>query len=573
MPTPTAEAESLLSIEIGTIHTRVLLFDLVDGQYRFLGASRVPSTYGAPYYDISEGIYRALKQLQDGTARVFLEDSRLVIPSRTDGAGIDSLVLIFTAGPGLRIAVLGLLEDVSLESARRLAASTQSVLVEAIGLNDRRKHEEQIDALLKAKPDLILIAGGTEKGSTRSVSKIADLVSMVLQLTPEDRLPEIIYAGNQAMQDHVIEVLSRFGEVQVAPNVRPTIENEALAPAQEMLARTVMRIRNQHLGGLQAYASITSAAPAPSSHAFGRMIRYFSQINNSQKSVLGVDLGASYTTLATAQQGNLELSVYNLGMGAGLKLALEKSELAEITRWLPMQIPDDEVRDYLWQKTLFPASLPATVETLAIEQAAARQILALALRTHRMRYKNPLQSFEPVLVSGATLAHTSPAQTLLMLLDGLQPVGTTTFVLDPYGLMPALGAAAEVNAMLPVQVVESNAFVNLGTVLSPVSNARDGISIMNVRIEYESGEESTHEIRQGYLYQLPIQSGQAARIHLEPLRPVEIDPLHSADTRSFKVIGGICGTVIDARGRSITLPADDSRRRDMLKKWATVLDS
>ena len=113
MSTPTAEAESLLSIEIGTIHTRALLFDLVDGQYRFLGASRVPSTFGAPYYDISEGIYRALKQLQDGTARVFLEDSRLVIPSRADGAGIDSLVLIYTAGPGLRIAVLGLLEDVA----------------------------------------------------------------------------------------------------------------------------------------------------------------------------------------------------------------------------------------------------------------------------------------------------------------------------------------------------------------------------------------------------------------------------------------------------------------------------
>mgnify|MGYP001243205167 CR=1 FL=1 len=573
MSTPTAEAESLLSIEIGTIHTRALLFDLVDGQYRFLGASRVLSTYGAPFYDISEGIFQALKQLQDGTARNFLEDSRLVIPGRADGAGIDSLVLTYTAGPGLRIAVLGLLEDVSLESARRLVTSTQGVLVEAIGLNDHRKHEVQVDALLKAKPDLIVIAGGTEKGATRSVGKIIELVSMVLQLTPRDHLPEIMYAGNQAMQKHVTEALSRFGEVQVAPNVRPTIDNEVLAPAQEMLAKTVTRIRNQHLGGLQAYASITSAAPTPSSHAFGRMVRYLSQINNPQKYVLGVDLGASYTTLAAAQEGKLELSVYPLGLGAGLKYALEKSDLAEITRWLPMHIPDDQVRDYLWQKTLFPASIPASVETLAIEQAAARQILNLAVRTHRARYQNPLQSFEPVIVSGSALAQTSPAQTLLMLLDGLQPVGTTTFVLDPYGLTPALGAAAEVNAMLPVQVVESNAFVNLGTVISPLSNARYGTSIMNVRIEYESGEEAIHEIRQGNLYQLPIQPGQTARIHMEPLRPIEIDPMHNADTRSFKVIGGVCGTVIDARGRPLALPADDSRRRDMLKKWAMALGS
>ena len=84
---------------------------------------------------------------------------------------------------------LGLLEDVSLESARRLASSTQSVLVEAIGLNDHRKHEAQVDALLKAKPNLIVIAGGTEKGATRSVAKVADLVSLMLQLHAKGSLP------------------------------------------------------------------------------------------------------------------------------------------------------------------------------------------------------------------------------------------------------------------------------------------------------------------------------------------------------------------------------------------------
>ena len=116
--------------------------------------------------------------------------------------------------------------------------------------------------------------------------------------------------------------------MQVAPNVRPSIENEVLAPAQEMLAQTVTRIRNRHLGGLQAYSSITSAPPAPSSHTFGRLVRYLSQINDNQKHVLGVDLGASYTTLAAAREGKLELSVYTAGVGAGLERVLELSKLA-----------------------------------------------------------------------------------------------------------------------------------------------------------------------------------------------------------------------------------------------------
>lgn len=564
-------AESMLAVEIGTIHTRALMFDLVDGQYRFLGASRVPSTHGAPYYDISEGIYQALLQLQAVTARTFLENSRLIIPGQDDGTGIDSLVLTYTAGPPLRVAVLGLLEDVSLESARRLATSTQSLLVEAIGLNDPRPHEAQVDALLKSQPDLIILAGGTEKGATRSVAKLTELVSMVLGLTPSDRLPEILYVGNVGMQKHVVEALNRFGDVELAPNVRPTIDHEVLAPAQEKLSETVTRIRNRNVGGLQAYSSITSAAPMPSSQAFSRLVRYLSQINNPQKPVLGIDLGASYTNLAAAKEGKLELSVYPVGLGAGLEKALEKSQVRDIARWLPIAIPDDQVRDYLWQKTLFPGSIPASAETLAIEQAAVRQILSLAIKTHRSRYQTALQSYDPVIVSGASLTQASPAQALLMLLDGLQPVGTTTFVMDPYGLAPALGAAAEVNTILPVQVIESNALINLGTVISPNSNLRYGTVIMNVHVEYESGQEDSQEIRQGSLYQLPVEPGKTARIHLDPVRAVEIDPLQSASTRSFKVIGGLCGLVIDARGRPLNLPGDARRRQELLQKWALTL--
>jgi hypothetical protein len=42
---------------------------------------------------------------------------------------------------------------------------------------------------------------------------------------------------------------------------------------------------------------------------------------------------------------------------------------------------------------------------------------------------------------------------------------------------------------------------------------------------------------------------------------------------SFKIVGGVCGAIIDARGRPVVLPADASRRREMLKKWSLVLTS
>jgi hypothetical protein len=401
---------------------------------------------------------------------------------------------------------------------------------------------------------------------------MVDLVSLALQIIPREQRPEVIYAGNQVLAKHVQDVLTKHTEVKVAPNIRPSIDVERLGPAQDVVAESVRNIRTRQLGGLQSYASICAVEPAPYGQAFGRMVRFLSQINNPNKGVLGVGLGAGNTVIATSRQGSLDLSVIPIGSGGGLANALDRIALKDIVRWLPMHIPDDEVRDALWQKTLYPASIPATQEALAIEQALARELLSAGMKYHSSSYKNGSPPvYEPILASGLVLSQAKPGESLIMLLDGIQPLGITTFVLDPHGLSAALGAVAPANTVLPVQVVESNAFLNLGTVISPVSNARYGTPLLRVRIEYEVGEEVNLEVRQGNLTSLPIQPGQAAKVHLQQLRPVEIDPTRKTSSRSFKIIGGVCGAVIDARGRPLDLPGDASRRRDMLKKWSLAL--
>ena len=181
-------------------------------------------------------------------------------------------------------------------------------------------------------------------------------------------------------------------------------------------------------------------------------------------------------------------------------------------------------------------------------------------------------SFEPILASGAILSQTSsPVHSLLMLLDGLQPVGITSFFLDQNGLIAGLGAIARINNVLPVQVLESGALLNLGTVISPISQARYGTPILQVRLEYEDGNEMRSEVRQGSIVSLPLRSGQTAHIHLMPLRRTIITQRGQPNGGSFKITGGVCGAVIDARGRPLYLPPDASRRRDLIKKWTMML--
>ena len=573
MATSLVDAESVLAIDLGSVQTRVSLFDVVESQYHFIAKGTAPSTVDAPFKDVSESVHQALDSLQEVTGRVLVgPDTKIILPTKANGEGVDRLVVTFSAGPEIRVAIAGLLADVSVGSAQNLVRTTYGKIVETIGLNDHRSSELKIDAVLAARPDLIILSGGTESGANRSVLRLAELILMVCRVLPQEKRPNLLYAGNANLAKKIQTVMEKWTHVYIAPNVRPTVDVEDLGPAEETLNEVVGKIRSRQIGGLQSLAAVSSAPPMPASNAFGRVVRFLSKVYDPVKGVLGVDLGASYTTLAAAFSGNLSVNVLPMGMGRNIKAALGDDELAGIMRWLPLHVPQSVVRDYIWQKSLHPEIVPYNIESLAIEQAVARQLLQMSIRQTRDNWPQKTMSFEPILASGAVLTQVaSVAQSLLMLLDGIQPLGVTTFILDQNGLTSSLGAIGKINSILPVQVLESKAFMNLGTVISPVSRAKYGTHILQARIEYEDGNEAQFKIQQGTIVSLPLQPGQTARIHLNSLRRTEIDATGKRGANSFKIIGGVYGAVIDARGRPIALPGDDSRRRELMKKWRMSL--
>jgi hypothetical protein len=569
------DAESVLAVDVGNVHTRAMLIEVVEGEYRFIASGIAPSTGNAPFRDIGEGVHRAVQNLQEIVGRNLIDSgNRLIIPSQVNGSGVDRMLVTYSVGAELRVVVTGLLADVSLESARHLANTTFSRVVEMTGLNDRRRSEVLLDAILQAQPDLMILAGGTENGASRSVFKMAEITIMLCRLLPTEKRPEILYAGNQALGKRIVDVLEKWTPTHLAPNVRPTIDVEDLSAAQDILANVVTKIRMRQIGGLEGLSQQVSSPPIPTATAFGRMITFLSKIYDSSKGVLGLNVGASATIIAASVAGKLSLNVLPFGQGSGVSQFMQPDQLAEIAKWLPVHCAPDVIHDYLAQKVTFPSSVPMNTETLAIEQAIARVVIHRAFQQTLARYPNLGTTFEPIMASGAVLNMApTPAQSLLMLLDGIQPTGVTTLVLDQNGILPGLGAIARINQVLPVQVLESGAFLNLGTVISPVSDARYGTPILRVRLEYDTGNDTRMDIRQGSINVLPLQNGQTARIHFQALRTVEITPGHPRELESFKIVGGACGAIIDARGRPVVLPADASRRREMLKKWSLVLTS
>ena len=583
MPGSLVDADSLLAVDVGTVTTRAALFDVVEGSYRYIASGQAPSTAAAPFKDLSEGVHQAIENLQGITGRKFLtEDHHLIMPT-SEGKGVDTFGATFSAGPAVKTVVVGLLDDVSVESAQRLARTIYARVVDTLTLNDKRKPEQQIDSILRLRPDLILVAGGTDNGATRSVQHLIETIGLACYILPTENHPALLFAGNQNLAAEIKTSLQNLtSSLSISPNIRPDLDTEDIQPAQQSLAKLYTQVRRSQMNGVDELNTWAGNTLIPTAYAEGRIIRFLSRVYDSSKGILGVDLGASATTIAAAFAGDLTLGVYpQLGLGEGLASLLRYTNLNEIMKWIPLDLPAEMVRDYLYQKSIYPASLPASLEDIAIEQAVARQALCVALNgvardfPHQIRRASPglTPYFEPILACGSAITRAPTlGQSLLILLDGIQPVGITNIILDQNNLLPAVGAAASRNSILPIQILESGAFLGLATVLTPYTSARPGMPILSGRLVDQNGNEIQVDIKQGAFEMLPLPVGHSGRLYLEPLHHTDIGfGPGETNAAGIPVTGTMLGLVIDARGRPLRLPSDPARRRDLLKKWLWTL--
>jgi len=578
MPVSLLQDSSLLAVNVGASSTRAVLFDVVEGQYRFIASGQARSTAEAPFKDVTLGVNQAIMHLQKVTGKLFLDqDNQLITPMQADGSGVDAFAATLSAGPAMRAIVVGLLSDVSIESAHRLAETAYLQVVETFSLNDARQADEQLDAILRARPDVIILTGGTDGGASRSIQKILEAIGLACYLMPEEKRPPVLFAGNQSLTDTIKKSLQKLTpSLHFSPNIRPSLDTEDLAPASRELAQVFANTRKRHMPGVDELSAWTGGHLLPTAYAEGRIIRYLSQMSGTSQGVLGVDIGTTAATVAAGFNGKLTLGVYpQFGLGDNLPGLLQYTHLDDILRWLHLDIAPSVVRDYLYQRSLYPGTIPATKEDHAIAHAISRQALHLAMQQARRNFppearslrKGLLPLFEPILAGGGALSDApTPGQSLLLLLDALQPVGITSIILDQNNLLPLLGAAAESNYLLPVQVLESGAFMSLGTVVSVISSAAYGTPVLQARLTYEDGSAAQAEVKFGGLEILPLGMGQTARLTLQPLNRSDIGN-GPGRKNTVRVAGGTMGVVIDARGRPLVLHEDPVRRRELFKKW------
>jgi hypothetical protein len=573
-------AFTILAVDFGTAHTRASLYDVVENAYRLIGHGWAPTTIQPPYHEASEGLRHALHDLQNATGRVILDDAvQLISPSTNDGRGMDIFVITSSAGATVRAVLVGLLPDVSLEVARQVVRGQYINVLDTFSLGDRRRQEQQIDAVIAAKPQIIIVVGGTEGGAFDALNTLVETVALGCHLMPPTTRARMLYVGNQALAETLSKTLQNILVFYSAPNALPEIGAPNLAPARGELTKVYEQIRVEQIGGFGGLVQMSGGRIYPTLQAEGAFGRFASRLPEWPRGVLHVNVGSAYTTTAAAFNGEAYLDVQtHLGVGIHV-MSLLKEPIAEMLRWLPLIATEDDVREFIWQKSIHPHTAPAEARDLHLELALARACLRVALRQARAQWPTTLDAPSPemlpwlslIIGGGAAVAQApKPGLGALVLLDALQPVGLTRLMLDPYHAAAALGALAAVNPLAVAHLYDSTAMIDLGLSVSVWGGSRINEVLGEISLAPDGEAEKTVKVKYGGIEVLPLPIGQMGKLTLKPRATANFG-FGFGRNKTIPVKGGALGVIIDARGRPLVRFKTAEKRQEFGQKWLKAL--
>lgn len=563
------KAQSFLIADCGHVNTTLALFDAAIDSYRLIARATVGSTAGAPWNDISLGVRQAMRQLTIVTGRPLLnDDDDLIKPARPDGAGVDNFAITISAAPSLETILIGLADDVSMASARRALDNVYYHEADTFCFSDDRNEKAQVATYLRIKPDLVFIVGGTDGGAEQRLLQLIESASLGVNVLNNIKKPQVVYAGNIELRERVRRIMGNKVQLLVADNVRPRLNEENLDDAIKIVS-TLYERQVTTMPGMKLLQKWSGITPQPTAQSFAAVGDYFATLNKG--CIVGIDLGSHTVTLLVADPEKRDLTINaEMGIGFVAKL-LAKSTPADIARWVPDEIEETAVRDYIYNKALHPQLIPATETDLYLDQAAAREIMRHVVSDSMKQWTQSedgrLPPFQLLIARGAALTNAPRAgQTILMLLDALQPTGIFAVALDRYGILPALGMLAEIEPLATVQVLENTVLDNLGWVVVPVGKGQPGQTVLSVKMNSDLDTELEIEVAYGTIEVIPLEPGDKIEVLLTPARRFDIG-LGQGKPQQFTAQSGSVGLIVDARGRPLDIPNNDEERRDLIRKW------
>ncbi|TME32724.1 MAG: hypothetical protein E6I66_04675 [Chloroflexi bacterium] len=422
-----------------------------------------------------------------------------------DGVGVPVEETRVALGRALRIALVHGREEASRRAVAHLALASGAEIVARVRATDPRSFVEAAQALRDAKPDVVVIQGGPKD---------------------EGALSELLEAlrlgcGAQRPMPRVLALV----DMRVAHALRmraSPFEFERFAAASE-LVDSLRHLRRAGNGDVVLRdALIEDGARALAA--------------TNATTALAVDVTERSTSLVLARpDGRIEAAhLVPLGLGMGADHVVVRASLDNVRRWLPWPIDAPALLERVFNRTRQPVGGAATTgATVLLEMALAREAIAHALRDAADAGLDvaAMRSAPSILITGQAASLPKAGQSLLVLVDGLEPNAVSTVYREPDE------GRAERIAMVVSVVTRRSAKIRIvrasGRNLAQVAPGSFGLVPMGADVEVAV-------------------NGAGVRGHGQ---------------------SGELGVLIDARGRPLSLPERDAERIPAVTRWHAALQA
>lgn len=382
-----------LVFDVGSTYTKATAFARENGEYCWLARAQALTTVS----DIDCGLTQAVANtaeilgVEQVTAREVLATS--------------------SAAGGLRMVAMGYMPRVTAKAAKEVAMNAGARVLEVMSFEDQPENKREM--LCEIRPDIILLAGGTDGGDKDSMLADAAIIKA------SGVKATVVIAGNTAAQAEVEQVLQETGILTIrVPNVMPNIHILNVKPAREAIHEQFIRqiTKSKGLGKLLRRLTVNKVVPTPGAVLMAaELLAKGTHEEEGCGSLLIIDLGGATTDIHSVLPQLDELSIEERGLvltnekqaayrtvegNLGLRVSArgivetagEKAILSRIG--LAGENYEQSLRNYTAFLEANPAYLACSDEERLFDQGLASAAVELALKRHAGYIA---QQFDPVM--------------------------------------------------------------------------------------------------------------------------------------------------------------------------------
>ena len=561
MSTPNA----MLILDVDQSITRAVLCDVVEGAARLVDVGESLTTAGAPFFEMSIGINRAIRKLEEQTGRRFMENDAVISPSQPDGDGVDRVFITGIPIEPNRVGLLTLEEGDIAHVIRSSVRRTISVLSDAsqyFRWAGTSFSPTAVEGWVRdSRPGtMILIAGNAPVDDWRAALEV------IASTAPGFGATQGIVIGDEERQQVAAEVLEDALELSgIDPAAYHTSEISSAIEA-ELREQYVSRLPDE-----QALQAFTSGMFVDRMQGVESVSAFLHRRMGRKLAALGMQAGTMIEVSTT--QGALSVFRGDVDINGSSRTLLQLP-MQDIARWVPTQMTEDEIRHWLLNRALRPHTRLIGPTDRAIAGGAVRELVASVSRSAGV--EDFLDA--DLVVLGREIMDMLADDTVLVVLDALRILpadGVAMLSVDRDGIIASLGAISAGEPDYAREVIENDFLSPLGSCIVFTGQSQPGNYAADVQIDTDEGERHEIRLNWGEVRCVPLPEGRTADVSITPASGISVGRFSPGDPVTFEgeqtVHGGQYGIILDGRGRPADLPADNESRINTLVRWSSAL--